>query len=119
MKFPLPVVAIGSVAVVAGLLLLLYQPEDRRGRVILFCAAGLKAPVSAALADYEQEFPDVEVDVNYSGSGQLMANVELGQPGDLFLAADASYVDAAHAKGLVAERLKLATIVPVLAVKKG
>ena len=119
MKFRFPVVALGSVVVLAGLFALLYQPQDRRGQVVLFCAAGLKPPVAAALAEYEKEFPDVKVDVNYSGSGQLLANVELGHPGDLFLAADASYVDAAHAKELVAERLKLATITPVLAVKKG
>jgi molybdate transport system substrate-binding protein len=120
MKLNFPVVAVGSLVVLAGLFALLYQPEQRQGRVILFCAAGLKPPVSAALADYAREFPDVEVNVIYSGSGTLLgANIKLGQPGDLFLAADASYVDAAHAEGLVNERLPVASMTPVLAVKKG
>jgi len=119
MKLRFPVIAVGSIVVLAGLFALLYQPDQRRGRVILFCAAGLKPPVSAAVADYARQYPDVEVGVIYSGSGQLLANVELGQPGDLFFAADASYVDAAAAKDLVSERLPVASITPVLAVKKG
>src|SRR5205814_9864728 len=45
--------------------------------------------------------------------------VELIRKGDLFIAADDSYVQLARQKGLAAESIPLARQVPVLAVAKG
>jgi ABC-type molybdate transport system substrate-binding protein len=116
-----PLVAVGSLAVVAALLLLLYEPptSDEEQELLILCAAGIRPAVEATIADYQQEFPNVEVRVQPSGSGPLLANVLAGQEADLFLAADSSYLDAAYAQGKVAERLKLAVLTPVIAVRKG
>src|SRR5436190_140148 len=119
---------LGSIVVFAGLVFALAhdsawfgRDEEPTDHLTLFCAAGIKAPVSAVAAEYEKEF-GVQVRIQYGGSETLLSKIdELKATGrvDLYLPADDSYVDLARRKRLVAEVLPLATMRPVLAVKKG
>jgi molybdenum ABC transporter molybdate-binding protein len=86
--------------------------------LIVFCAAGIKAPVEKAARDYEQAY-GVPVQLQYGGSQTLLANIEVSEQGDLYLPGDDSYLHTARKKGLVAEILPLARMMPVLAVRKG
>ena len=119
-------VIIGSLAVAAGLVALLLwqsrhsQPATASGQkpLLLFCAAGIKPPVEAVAREYEPTF-GVRVQLQYGGSGTLLSNLRIADAGDLFLAADESYVQSARALGLLAETIPLARQRPVVAVAKG
>ncbi len=86
--------------------------------LFLYCAAGIRPPVEEAARDYQREY-GVEVQLQYGGSGELLAKIEATKLGDLYLPADESYIDLGRAKGLVKETLPLARMTPVLAVHKG
>lgn len=90
------------------------KPSD----LTLFCAAGVQAPVEAIREAYGEEL-GVEIRIQYGGSGTLLNNLQVAQSGDLYLAADESYLDIARSKGLVAETVPIATQRPVIAVPKG
>src|SRR5262249_34639972 len=64
-------------------------------RLMLFCAAGIRAPVAEVAAEYEKAF-GVEVHIQYGGSETLLAKLaELKNTNrvDLYLPADDSYLD--------------------------
>jgi molybdenum ABC transporter molybdate-binding protein len=109
----------------AGLLVVLLvlrprEPGRAAGQppLIVYCAAGLKPPVERVAAEYERAY-GVRVQLQYGGSGTLLSNLRVAGVGDLFLAADASYVETARSNRLVAEVLPLAHLTPVIAVRKG
>jgi molybdate transport system substrate-binding protein len=119
----LTVLIVVSLVSLAGLLFLLVNQDDRaRGaaskRLFMFCAAGLRPPAEKIAADYQREY-GVAVDLQYGGSSTLLNQIEVGEGGDLYLAGDDGYTDLAHEKGLVEERIPVATMRPVLAVRKG
>ncbi len=119
-------VILGSLAVGAGLLALLFwqtrnsRPAGAAGAkpLLVFCAAGIKPPVEAVVREYEQAF-GVRVQLQYGGSGTLLSNIRVADAGDLFLAADESYMKSARDYGLLAETIPLARQRPVIAVAKG
>ena len=119
-------VVLGSLAAIAGLVVLLFwqtrapRPAAALGQkaLLVFCAAGLKLPVEAVAREYEQAF-GVQVQLQYGGSGTLLSNLRIADAGDLFLAADESYIKSARALGLLAETIPLARQRPVIAVARG
>jgi len=125
MKSPWLIV-IGSLAAALGLIWLLLwqsrssQPATAAGQksLLMFCAAGLKSPVEAVAREYEKAF-GVRVQLQYGGSGTLLSNLRVTQTGDLFLAADESYMKSAREFGLLMETIPLARQRPVIAVAKG
>ncbi len=115
--------SVAAVAVLVGLLLwqtrVPWQASSAGQRPLLvFCAAGLKLPVEAAAREYEQTF-GVQVQLQYGGSGTLLSSIRITDAGDLFLAADESYIKSARAMGLLAETVPLARQRPVIAVAPG
>ncbi|MEE9403407.1 MAG: molybdate ABC transporter substrate-binding protein [Algisphaera sp.] len=83
----------------------------------MFCAAGMKAPVSEIAKQYEEEC-GVEVQIQYGGSGALLSSLSVGV-GDVYLAADSSYLQRAKASGLVAEVMPVAFLRAGLGVPVG
>ena len=118
--------ALGSVAMMAVLAALLFwlsrNPQGStvvtRKPLVLFCAAGLKPPVEAVARRYERTY-GVPVQIQYGGSGTLLSNIRVSHLGDLFLAADESYIRSARELGLVAETIPLAIQRPVIVVRRG
>jgi molybdate transport system substrate-binding protein len=86
--------------------------------LLVFCAAGIKKPVSAAAERYREEF-GIEVQLQYGGTGTLLSQVRVAKQGDVFIAADDGAVEAAIEHGAVVEVLTLANQYPVIAVAKG
>jgi len=122
---PLYALAGGSSLVVALLILLLptgRQPFSSVGpsadKLFLYCAAGLRAPTERVARQYEQEY-GVQVDLQYGGSNTLLSQIEVGGVGDLYLAADAAYIELAQQKQLAREAIPVATMHPVVAVAVG
>jgi molybdate transport system substrate-binding protein len=86
--------------------------------LLMYCAAGIKTPVEAVAREYEQMY-HVPVQLQYGGSGTLLGNLRVAKTGDLYLAADESYMKSARQFGLLAETIPLARQYPVIAVKSG
>jgi len=93
-------------------------PGSDVDRLRVFCAAGLRPPTDKIAARYKREY-GVSIQLQYGGSSTLLNQIEVGETGDLYLAGDDGYTDLAHEQGLVAERIPVATMRPVLAVQKG
>ena len=112
----------GALAVLLIGLLMWTSNEGARpstsGSIFFYCAAGIKPPVHAAAEKYEQEY-GIKIDLQYGGSGTLLSSLQVAQIGDIYLAADDSYIRIATEKGLAAESIPLAYLKPVIAVQKG
>jgi molybdenum ABC transporter molybdate-binding protein len=106
------------VAMGAVLLNLARPPRPETESLLVYCPAGLRLPVEQVAADYEREF-DLPIQLQFGGSNTLLSQAEVAKTGDLYLAADDSYLAIALQKGLVNETIPLAEMRPVLAVKKG
>tara|TARA_R110002095_G_scaffold205518_4_gene188947 strand:+ start:141 stop:1796 length:1656 start_codon:yes stop_codon:yes gene_type:complete len=87
--------------------------------LLMYCAAGIKPPVAAAAAQFAAEEFGVPVHLQYGGSGTLLSNLQVAKKGDLYLAADTSYIEIAREKNLVREAIPVAQMHPVIMVKKG
>jgi molybdate transport system substrate-binding protein len=115
--------AIGLASAAIWLLSSLWLQDNRHagdgGDVItLHCAAGLSKPVQRIAEAYEKETGH-RINLQFGGSGTLLSGLQVSQQGDLFLAADESYTTQGREKGLISEVLSVATLTPVIAVKKG
>ena len=89
-----------------------------RAALTFFCAAGIRQPVEAVAKEYLEEY-GVRINLDYGGSNTLLSRIETARTGDLYLAADESYIKTAREKGLVAESIPLARMKPVIAVAEG
>jgi molybdate transport system substrate-binding protein len=113
-----------SIFGVVGLGLLLFLNSKEKGQVavkkplIVYCAAGIKQAVEPIAKQYEREY-GVSVQLQYGGSGTLLSNIRVSKMGDLFLAADESYMKLAAEQNLLDETIPLASQTPVIAVQKG
>ena len=86
--------------------------------ILLYCASGIKQPVAELAAMYSEKY-NVQVNIQYGGSGTLLSNLQIANKGDLYLAGDNSFLNRAKAKGLVKEVQPLSQMLPVIIVKKG
>jgi molybdenum ABC transporter molybdate-binding protein len=115
---------LGSVVLFAILVGLLYfdlgwlRGPARGAPLVVYCAAGLRAPMEAAAHDYETRYA-VPVQVQFGGSQTLLASAEVSHNGDLYIAADDVYIDLARRKGLIDEAIDIARQTAVVAVRKG
>ncbi|NNE91826.1 MAG: molybdate ABC transporter substrate-binding protein [Verrucomicrobiales bacterium] len=83
----------------------------------MYCAAGMKKPVTAIAEQYEEEY-GVPVELHFGGSGTLLASLDIGK-GDIYLAADSSYTNLAKEKGHVKETIPVALMRAGFGVPKG
>ena len=114
---------LSAVAVLVLVLLLRWDPErsnrpSTKAPLVIFCAAGIKPPAEAAARAYEK-VSNTPIQLQYGGSGTLLSNLRVARKGDLFLAADDSYLLTARSNQLVKEIIPLSRMVPVIAVQKG
>ena len=86
--------------------------------LVFYCAAGIKRAVEPVVEEFMANTGTL-VQLQYGGSGTLLANIDVSRSGDLYLAADSTYLQQAVNKGLVRERIPLATMQPVIGVKAG
>ncbi len=85
--------------------------------LVVFCAAGMRKSVSTIARAYEQEF-GIPVRLQFGGSGTLLAKLDIAG-GDLYLAADSSYIELAKARGKVAETVPIARMRAGFGVPRG
>lgn len=89
---------------------------DFEGRELsMFVAAGMKKPMDTIIAEF-QENTGAVVLVNYGSSGELYAQIEAGQPCDLYYSADWLYIEKIQELDKVSLDLKFLSDSVVLAV---
>jgi molybdenum ABC transporter molybdate-binding protein len=81
----------------------------------VFCAAGIRGPVEAAAQAWTLETGQ-QIHLQYGGSGTLLSTMRIAPRGDLYVAASDGYMEQARERGIVAERIPLATQRLVVAV---
>jgi molybdenum ABC transporter molybdate-binding protein len=121
-----PLLLFSVVSLAALLLLILLLPGsdtnrltgERSDELFMYCAAGMRKPVEEIAAMYQREY-NVRVRLQYGGSNTLLSQIEVSRVGDLYLAADMSYLELAEADGLVAEIVPIATMSAVICVPQG
>jgi molybdate transport system substrate-binding protein len=91
--------------------------KNKPVELVMFCAAGLKEPVTRIAEAYEKE-TGAKVQLQFGGSGGLLSSLQIA-PGDIFLAADSSYTDEAKTKGLVTESWPVAQMKAGFGVPRG
>lgn len=120
---------LGSAAILAALLAALlgtssrsptaaWSDEPQAEPLVLYCAAGAKPPIEAAAKRFSAELGG-EVRLEYGGSGSLLARIVAAPQGDLYLAADDSFLQQARDKHVVSEEFPLATQQCVIGVPRG
>jgi molybdenum ABC transporter molybdate-binding protein len=109
-----------SVLLLTGLLGALYwTPAGPVQPLEIYCAEAMRLPIEAVAREYEHEFGQ-KVIPHFGPSQTLLVNLErFGQPVDLFLPADDSYVRQAKRKGLVTDVINLAQMNAVVVVRPG
>ncbi len=122
-------VVIGASVLVLGILLFglrgLQRLSDQTRDVqslTLYSAAGMRQPLDVVIAAYESYYLErhgtpIRIEVHYAGSGTLLSQLQVRSSGDLFLAADQSYLDRARELGVVQETIPLARMTPVIAMR--
>jgi molybdate transport system substrate-binding protein len=87
--------------------------------VSLYAGAGLRDAVEALRAEYTRQ-TGTEVDVDYAGSGVVLARIQQDSHADLFMPGDVWYVDRLdELTGTVEASVPVARLIPVLIVTKG
>jgi molybdate transport system substrate-binding protein len=92
--------------------------EGAARQLTVYCAAGLKKPVEAAAARYQEETGN-EVALQFGGTGTLLTQLRVAGQGDLFIAADDGSLADARKFEVVREVLPLAKQKVVIAVAAG
>ncbi len=105
----------GIVAIVCMLVVACQPSEKEATTLTMYCAAGMKPAVEKIAKEYKEAY-GVHINLQYGGSGTLLSNLQVAGRGDLYLAADESYIEKAREKGLLEETQPLAYLTPVIAV---
>jgi molybdenum ABC transporter molybdate-binding protein len=107
-----------SVIVLSTLLACNSNNGQTETKIFFYCAAGIKPAVSMIADEYSKEY-NVDIQLQYGGSGTLLSNIRVAKRGDLYLAADQSYIEKAKEYNLIDEVIPVAYLTPVIIVKKG
>lgn len=91
------------VFIIMGITLFLSACTNEDDAVILSAAASTRDAVEDIVELFNEEYPDVDVEVNFGGSGALKIQIEQGAPVDLFLSADTSHFEELVNEGYINE----------------
>jgi molybdate transport system substrate-binding protein len=72
-----------------------------QGQVIIFAAASVKNALDQAAARYAKETGTAPARISYAASSALARQIEQGAPADLYISADADWMDYLAMKGLI------------------
>ncbi len=86
--------------------------------LFVYCAAGTRPAIQEIVDQYADEF-GVEVEIQYQGSNTLLSQIEVSRTGDVYIAADESYIRLGRQRGLIQEAMTIARQTPVIAVRQG
>ena len=73
------------------------------GTITVSAAASLVDALEEVTERFNEEYPEVQVDFNFGGSGALMQQIMQGAPADLFFSANEGHFEEVVAKGYIDE----------------
>jgi molybdate transport system substrate-binding protein len=76
-------------------------PAAAQGQVTIFAAASLRNALDGAAAEYAKETGTPAARISYGASSALARQIEQGAPADLFISADADWMDYLASKRLI------------------
>ncbi len=119
----IPLILLGVLFYAVHLLHQSTQPDTSADSLVIFAAAGLRAPLDDVLDEYRAWWranrgTAPRIEVQYSGTGDLLARLQAGATADLVLVADSDFLDIARRENLIREALPLAVMRPVIALSK-
>lgn len=79
-------------------------PSDATGTVRVAAASDMKFALDEIIEQVEREHPELEISVTYGSSGQFVQQLRNGAPFDVYLSADAAYVQDLVDDGLADAR---------------
>lgn len=86
--------------------------------LMLYCGAGLRQPASKLVNAFRKK-TGITVNATYTGSGCLLAQITIGQMGDLYMPGEDWYMNQARKRGYVTNSRVVTYFVPVIMVQKG
>jgi len=94
--------------------------KKERPELDFFCGAAVKVPMEGIIANFEKE-TGVEVNVIYSGSGNLLSQMEITKRGDVYLCGSPDYVIIGEEKALLVKGTarRGTYLVPAIITSKG
>lgn len=94
--------------------------QENTKTITAFVGSASKPAMEEAAALFEEE-TGIKVYLNFGGSGTMLSQIELSQSGDLYIPGSQDYITKAERNGVidVASLIKIAYLVPVIAVQHG
>lgn len=89
-----------------------------RNSLYMFCGAGLREPATKLINAFRKK-TGISVQATYTGSGCLLAQITIGQSGDLYMPGEDWYMKQAKGRGYVIESKVVTYFIPVIMVEKG
>lgn len=89
------------------------------GEIAVLTAASLKESFEQIKTDLAKKYPDLTVNLQYGGSGQLAAQIQQGAPVDVFASADDASMKTLTDAKLIAKSVNIATNKLEIVVPKG
>lgn len=80
--------------IVIGAFFSIYLKNDTEQLSLqIYSAAGVRAPVKEIAARFEEKHNDIEIELIYGSSGELLSRINYSGEGDLFIPGDPYFVD--------------------------
>jgi molybdate transport system substrate-binding protein len=89
-------------------------------KLVIFAAAGGKPAIDEICYKFTKQY-QIKIETNYGGGGEILSKMILAKRGDLYVAPEQRFMEAAQIKKAVDPTTikTIAYLVPVIAVKKG
>jgi len=110
-------IAFVSAAACCSLVWIFLATGDRDALTV-YCAAGQAEPISVLAERYRQQY-DVDVRLQFGGTGTLISQVTVARRGDLLITADRHSMRVLEERAVVADVIEFARHYPVIAVRIG
>jgi len=94
------------------------KPDGSGGELLLFCGAGLRLVAEDLIKEFQAK-TDIVVRPTFTGSGCLLAQITIGETGDLYMPGEDYYMDMAAERGYLTDHKIVAYFVPVIMVQRG
>ncbi|WP_404450718.1 molybdate ABC transporter substrate-binding protein [Virgibacillus necropolis] len=75
--------------------------DTEKKEIFISAAASLSGALKKISEDFEAEHPNVNITLNFSGSGKLAQQIQQGAPVDVFLSADQNWMDVLEQDNLI------------------
>lgn len=93
--------------------------EKLEGAILVYCAAGMKEPVSEIARQFEKK-TGVKIELTFASSGQLLGQIQTTHIGEVYIPGEVDFAAQAVKQNLtLGEPVEFCQLLPVILVKKG